>query len=347
MDASKRDTFPDEDTPLGPFLGNLPSDVLRVLLGHLTPFERALFARAGGACYRAAKQSGLGRAGVSSHDIEQLVKRDELTASMSVFAWSLNNLGDPDQTVKYVVQYDVRYCFDVRLGTLVVESAAGADSPDFLVYLRDMSTGEDAKPFPWKDKKTCAAAARNGRLESIKWLRANDCPWDEETCDRAAQGKHLDVVKWLRDNGCPWSARACGLVAMDGDLDMLKWLRANDCPWDWTTGAKAAKNGDMDTLKWAHANGCPWSTMTCAFPAYEGHLDVLRWLRANGCPWDEQTCSFAAEGGQLDVLRWARENGCPWDERTWQSACAGKHLDVLMWLVDNDGFPGESADDDD
>ena len=61
MDASVRDTFPDEDNPLGPFLGNLPSDVLRVVLGHLTPFERALFARAGGACYRAAKQSGLGR----------------------------------------------------------------------------------------------------------------------------------------------------------------------------------------------------------------------------------------------------------------------------------------------
>ena len=47
MDASVRDTFPDEDNPLGPFLGNLPSDVLRVVLGHLTPFERALFARAG------------------------------------------------------------------------------------------------------------------------------------------------------------------------------------------------------------------------------------------------------------------------------------------------------------
>ena len=43
-----RDTFPDEDKPLGPFLGNLPADVLRVVLGHLTPFERALFARAGG-----------------------------------------------------------------------------------------------------------------------------------------------------------------------------------------------------------------------------------------------------------------------------------------------------------
>ena len=131
MDASVRDTFPDEDNPLGPFLGNLPSDVLRVVLGHLTPFERALFARAGGACYRAAKQSGLGRAGVSSRDIEQLVKRDELTASMSVFTWSLHNLGDPDQTVPCVLRYRTRvHHHDQCLGTLVVKSAAGADSVD-------------------------------------------------------------------------------------------------------------------------------------------------------------------------------------------------------------------------
>ena len=47
MDASVRDAFPNENTPLGPFLGNLPVDVLRVVLGLLTPFERALFARAG------------------------------------------------------------------------------------------------------------------------------------------------------------------------------------------------------------------------------------------------------------------------------------------------------------
>ena len=55
MDASLRDALPNENTPLGPFLGNLPVDVLRVVLGLLTPFERA-----GGACYRVAKQSGLG-----------------------------------------------------------------------------------------------------------------------------------------------------------------------------------------------------------------------------------------------------------------------------------------------
>ena len=98
-----RDAFPNENTPLGPFLGNLPVDVLRVVLGLLTPFERALFARAGGACYRVAKQSGLGRAGVSSRDIKQLMHMDELTASMSVFTWSLSNLGDPDKTVTRVI----------------------------------------------------------------------------------------------------------------------------------------------------------------------------------------------------------------------------------------------------
>ena len=49
----------------------------------------------------------------------------------------------------------------------------------------------------------CAAAARNGDLEMLKALRADDCPWDARTCAYAAEGGHLEVLKWARTNGCP------------------------------------------------------------------------------------------------------------------------------------------------
>ena len=42
-----------------------------------------------------------------------------------------------------------------------------------------------------------------GHLEVLKWLRENDCPWDEETCMYAA-GAATGVLKWARENGCPW-----------------------------------------------------------------------------------------------------------------------------------------------
>ena len=234
-----------------------------------------------------AKQSGLGRAGVSSRDIKQLMHMDELTASMSVFTWSLSNLGDPDKTVTRVIVFGTHprhaYLWDESLGTLVAKSAAGADTLDFLVRLRDASTGEDAMPYPWKNSRTCSEAARKGRQESIKWLRANGCPWNETTCDGAALGGHLDVLKWLRANGCPWEWRTSLTAATQGTLDVLKWARANGCPWDdWSR-----HGGHLDVLKWARANGCHKTNPA----ASGGHLDVLKWAHANGCPWDETTCA--------------------------------------------------------
>ena len=39
---------------------------------------------------------------------------------------------------------------------------------------------------------TCAAAARNGDLDVLKALRAEDSPWNKLTCARAAAHGHLD-----------------------------------------------------------------------------------------------------------------------------------------------------------
>ena len=181
MDASVRDAFPNENTPSG----RSSATFLSTSCGWCWVSSRpssARCSRARGACYRVAKQSGLGRAGVSSRDIKQLVHMDELTASMAVFTWSLSNLGDPDKTVPRVSLFGTHprhaYLWDDSLGTLVAKSAAGADTLDFLVRLRDASTGEDAMPYPWKNSRTCSEAARKGRQESIKWLRANGCPWE-------------------------------------------------------------------------------------------------------------------------------------------------------------------------
>ena len=55
-------------------------------------------------------------------------------------------------------------------------------------------------------------AALNGRLEILKWLRAEGCEWDHQTCGFAVMfaemnpktGGNLDVLRWARENGCEW-----------------------------------------------------------------------------------------------------------------------------------------------
>jgi hypothetical protein len=89
----------------------------------------------------------------------------------------------------------------------------------------------------------CAAAARNGDLEMLKALRADDCPWDARTCAYAAAGGHLAMVKWTWPN-------------FDHDCPLCKW-----------TCSYAAEGSHLETLKWAREQGCPWDDRTCTYAA--------------------------------------------------------------------------------
>ena len=103
----------------------------------------------------------------------------------------------------------------------------------------------------------CMCAAEEGQLEILKWLRANDFPWNESTCLWAAKCGHLEVLQWARTNGCQWNELTCHSAALGGHLEVLQWARANDCPWDAKTCSRATRGGHLEVLQWACANGCP------------------------------------------------------------------------------------------
>ena len=68
-----------------------------------------------------------------------------------------------------------------------------------------------------------------GDVETLKWAREKDCPWDELT---AGHGGHLETLKWARENGCPWDKLTCSYAAERGHLEVLKWAREIGCPGD-------------------------------------------------------------------------------------------------------------------
>ena len=44
----------------------------------------------------------------------------------------------------------------------------------------------------------------------MKWARENGCPWDEVTCAYAAQNGHLETLRWARENAARGTGgRAC------------------------------------------------------------------------------------------------------------------------------------------
>lgn len=214
------------------------------------------------------------------------------------------------------------------------------------------------------DRELCAAIAKEGQLELLRWARWNGCPWDRRTIHNAAGGGHLEVVRWARKNGCQWDENACAAAAKHGHLEVLKWLHAHGCPWKGNTTIGAAANGHLAILQWAFAQGCPceWELVlsaaarradketlewglthggpckeVCAAIAEVGNLELLRWARAEGFPWEP--CMFgasvftsAAPLGNLELLKWAHENGCPFQEERVGSFRTLPGLPILRWL---------------
>jgi len=61
-------------------------------------------------------------------------------------------------------------------------------------------------------------AAMYSHLDTLKWLREHDCPWDEDATSGAALHGQLDTLKWMFGQGCPWDERTCGNAAQNGHL---------------------------------------------------------------------------------------------------------------------------------
>ena len=225
MDDSIRAMFPDDDSALGPLLGNLPPEILDVVVKNLSWFQRMTFAMVGKACREAVERVPSTRAVLTEKERKQMeIPVWEETPPHAVAVVE----GDVEELEWLIQRYDARRNED-----------------------RDWRQDED-----WFHKLGWLAA-KHGKMESLKCLRANSCTWKYMTCDGAAEGGHLEVLQWAREN---------------------------DCEWDEDTCSCAAAGGHLDVLQWAHENGCEWDEYTCACAARGGHLEVLQWARQNGCP---------------------------------------------------------------
>ena len=226
MDDSILAKFPDDDHVLGPFLGNLPPEILDAVVQNLRWF-RTTFAMAGRTCREAV---------------------DRVPSPLSVLT------------------EDERMRFRQGLGEITSLAVAVKEGDvEAMVWLIQLFDGKGLKWRDDGLGLPCLAAGL-GKIESLTCLRANECPWDVWTCMYAARGGQLEVLQWARQNRCPWNARTCRDAASGGHLEVLQWARQNGCEWDKWTCSYAAGGGQLEVLQWAHQNGCPWDedTWKCA-----------------------------------------------------------------------------------
>ena len=163
----------------------------------------------------------------------------------------------------------------------------------------------------------------------LKTFHADEREWDVRTCAAAARGGNLECLKYLHEHGCAWDKSACSAAARCGHLECLKYLHEHGCPCDESACEAAASCGDLEFLKDLHEHGCPWDESACEAAAEGGHLECLKYLHEHGCAWDKSACSAAARGGHSECLKYLHTHGCPGNKRASEAAAGGDVMECL------------------
>ncbi|KAL2913455.1 hypothetical protein HK105_207067 [Polyrhizophydium stewartii] len=200
----------------------------------------------------------------------------------------------------------------------------------------------DERGIATLDSVQARLAAFLGHIEMLMWLaeRMPNGQWTTDVMDWAARNNKLDCVKWLHANrteGC--TTMAMNYAAEWGHLVMLKWLHANRTE-GCTTDAMdlAAKNGHIDAVEFLQNNrteGCTSKAMIKA--AKNGHAKVVTFLhknRSEGVIAD--AAEAAAQHGRLAVIKCTHALAPEAiTAAVMRKAIEGGHIDVLEWILDN------------
>jgi len=136
-----------------------------------------------------------------------------------------------------------------------------------------------------------AVLAERGYINVIKWARAHQFPWSELAFTSAARYNKLETLKYLKENNCPLAAASvCMLAASNNNLEILRWGLDNGCKMSAAVYNMAAYKGSLDVLQWLHENEPekhrPREVVVIS--VLHKHWKVVKWAIEKGYPHEER-----------------------------------------------------------
>jgi hypothetical protein len=190
-------------------------------------------------------------------------------------------------------------------------------------------------------------AARNGRVECVRWLHFHKkCALTSAVYEAAAYGASLELLKWMDAKDPTLGTRDASIFAADvGSIECLRYLQRRHgwSPIDCAIGA--VESNHLDVLRWmakfpAGKKAMRWATpldgsLMCK-AAFYGYVEIMEFLAEHDAPMDESTTVDAAEGGSIPALEWLRARHCPWSPEVFtKSAGWPGSVEVMQWALDN------------
>jgi hypothetical protein len=188
---------------------------------------------------------------------------------------------------------------------------------------------------------TVHGAAEYNELPMLQFLHAQKCPWDASIAAVLARRGKLELLRWVIEQGCPFDKYAIlTSAASSGNIETTAWVKQlpkvviNDYPM-----TAAAGQGHTAMSEYLRTEQCPWDEQACEFAAERCHLNTLRWLHENGCPWHtDEMCRAAAAGGSIDVILYlqAQLGSASFDAAALDNmlhiAASHSKLETAVWL---------------
>lgn len=101
------------------------------------------------------------------------------------------------------------------------------------------------------NKKSYVEAAKNGKLNVLRWLCQMICPWDDEVYIIA--NDDIELLTWLWEHGCVLNENICCAAVQEGNLKLLQWLYQQGCQLTPRVIYTASKCNQPEILQWIQA----------------------------------------------------------------------------------------------
>jgi hypothetical protein len=180
------------------------------------------------------------------------------------------------------------------------------------------------------------AAAYFGKIDTLKWLRENECPWDHMTPMHVISSpflstiEKLETLKWCKEKGCDFESCHFGFgvcsSAAGEDLEIFQWLISIKCPMDEYTTLYAVRENNLEMLKLAIAEGCKPTNDLCDTAIMNNNMEMLKWIIENNLGWGDQDQVYFRVLHQKEInfpmFRWIVKNGCKsslWKIEEWMA----------------------------
>jgi hypothetical protein len=150
-----------------------------------------------------------------------------------------------------------------------------SNKPEYVEYANYVRQSQQVYDSP-----CITAITRQRKIDEYRFLKKEKMLTEKFFANIAKEGD-IETIKYLCSLHCPWDEEACSNAAGNGYLNCLAYLHRNHAPWDEDTCIFAAESGHLECLKYAHENGCPWNEDALNAAEESGYAECVNYFKKN------------------------------------------------------------------